>query len=256
MKVFNNIHKITFMMDYYNIIRIGRHFNKSMNLTNVSYTGTIYYNQIVDTIRKCLHCPKFPHINSKTIYMHILPKEKPRIESIYDDSLFKWESIWKNIAFKFIQVNEREFVFKYMHEILPTRKRMASIGQGSPECSFCGAEESNLHFAYQCTLYRPVLEWFKTLLFNCCNFEPSMIKVLMFDIQNAELKEKNTCTILVATYITNIWIARKTELPPIAAIKLIKSKIMYNKYINLHRLKTKFSSVFSDSYKTLDFTNM
>ena len=51
----------------------------------------------------------------------------------------------------FIQVNEREMLFKYMHEILPTRKRMSSIGQGSSKCKFYGAEESNIHFAYQCT---------------------------------------------------------------------------------------------------------
>ena len=64
------------------------------------------------------------------IYEQLLPIEKPRIESIYDNSLFRWKSIWKNISLKFIQINERELVFKYMHEILPTRKRMSNIGQG------------------------------------------------------------------------------------------------------------------------------
>ena len=51
MKAFNNPDQIMFMMDYYNIIKIGRH-------------STIYYNQIVGTIRKCVYCPKFPHIDS------------------------------------------------------------------------------------------------------------------------------------------------------------------------------------------------
>ena len=51
MKAFNNPDQITFMMDYYNIVRIWHHFNKPMNLANVAYTGTVYYNQIVDTIR-------------------------------------------------------------------------------------------------------------------------------------------------------------------------------------------------------------
>ena len=77
MKAFNNPDQITFMMDYYNIVRIWQHFNKPMNLANVAYTGTVYYNQIVDTIRKCVHCPKFTHIDSKTIYVHLLPIEKP-----------------------------------------------------------------------------------------------------------------------------------------------------------------------------------
>ena len=78
----------------------------------------------------------------------------------------------------------------------------------------------------------------------------------MLDIPNVGKIEKNTCVILVATYITNIWIARKADLTPIAAINLIKRKVLYNKYINLHRLKGKFSSFFTDSYKTLEFANM
>ena len=71
------------MMEYYNIIRIGQLFNKQINLHNVAYTGTDYYNQIVETIRKSVHYPKFPHINSKTIHTHLLPIEKTRIEYIY-----------------------------------------------------------------------------------------------------------------------------------------------------------------------------
>ena len=94
-KAFNNSSQIRFMMEYYNIIRIEQLFDKSANLPNVSYNGSVYYNQIVDTIRKCIRCPKFPYINSKMIYEHLLPIEKPRIESIYDNSLFRWKSIWK-----------------------------------------------------------------------------------------------------------------------------------------------------------------
>ena len=227
-----------------------------MNLINTAYTGTAYYNQMVDTIRKCVHCPKFPSIDAKTMYMHILPVEKPRIESVYDNSLFKWKLIWNNIAFKFIQVNEREILFKYMYEILPTRKRMSIIGQGSSECKFCGAEESNIHFTYQCTFYKPVMDWFKALLFRCCDFTPNMIKVLMFDISHIERIKRNTCIVLVATYVTYIWIARKAELTPFAAIRLMKSKIMYNKSINLQRLKTNFFSVFTETYQNLEYGTM
>ena len=188
--------------------------------------------------------------------MHLLPIEKPRIESLYDSSIFQWKSIWKKLSFKFIHINERLFLFKYLHEIVPTGKRMSIIGQGSPECKYCGMEESNIHFVYQCNVYKPVMEWFKMLILKCCNFNPNMIKVLMLDIPNVEKTEKNTCVILVATYITNIWIARKAELTPIAAINLVKSKVLYKKYINLHRLKDKFPLFSTDSYKTLEFANM
>ena len=174
---------------------------------------------------------------------------------MYGSSIFQWKSIWRNLSFKYIQINERQFLFKYLHEIIPTGKRMSTIGQGSPDCKYCGMEESNIHFVYQCMVYKPVIEWFKMLLFQCCNFNPNMIKMLMLDIPNTEKREKNTCIILVATYITNIWIVRKAELTPVAAINLIKSKIMYNKFINVHRLRDKFSLVFTESYKTLEFVN-
>ena len=153
MKAFVNPDQITFMMDYYNIIRIGQLFNKPMNMHNVAYNGTVYYNQIVETIRKCVHCPKFPHIDSKTIYTHLVPIKKPRIEYLYDNSIFKWKSIWKNIAFKFIQVNKREIVFKYMHEILPTRKRMSIIEQGCSNVIFVVLKNqiSTLHISARST---------------------------------------------------------------------------------------------------------
>ena len=83
-----------------------------------------------------------------------------------------------------------------------------------------------------------------------------MIKILMFDVSNIGITVKNTCIILVATYITNVWIARKAELSPAAAIKLIKSKILYNKCINSYRLKDKFNLVFTENYRTLKAANM
>ena len=113
---------------------------------------------------------------------------------------------------------------------------MSIIGQGSSECRFCGAEESKIHFTHQCTFYKPAMDWFKALLFRCCDSTPNMIKALMFDISYTERIKKNTCIVLVATYVTYIWIARKAELTPFAAIRLMESKIMYNKSINLRRL--------------------
>ena len=255
-KSFNNPDQITFMMEYYNNIRIAQVFNKQANMPNVAYNGTEYYNQIVDIIRSCIHCPKFPKISSKSIYEYRLPIENPRIESMYDNSIFNWKTIWRNISFKYIQINEREIVYKYMHEILPTKKRMASIGQGSSECKFCGMEESNIHISYQCVFYKPVIEWFKGLLFKCLGFNPNMMKILMFDMSNTDRVLKNTCIILTATYLTNIWLARKAELPPIATIKLIKGKIIYNKCINLHRLKDKFNLFFTENYRILGNTDI
>ena len=155
LKAFLNPEQITFMMDYYIGIRVGQLLNRTIYVNNVSFVGTEYYNQIVVTLRKCIHAPKFPYIDSKMMYSYIKPEEKPKIENQYDNNIFKWPSMWKNIAFRFIQVQEREFIFKYMHDILPTKKRLATIqiGQNSSKCNFCDLEETNIHFTYECNYY-------------------------------------------------------------------------------------------------------
>ena len=65
---------------------------------------------------------KLYHINLKTIFTHLLTTKKPKIEQMQDSNLFKWDSIWKNMAFKSIKIKERETLYKHMDEILPTRK--------------------------------------------------------------------------------------------------------------------------------------
>ena len=258
LKAYNSPYTIKFMMYYYNIIRTGPLFNSSVHLNKVHYVGTQYYIQIIETIVKCLHIPKFPDINSKTMYLYLMPKDKPKIEEMYDSSIFRWSSMWKCISFKYIHVKEREIIFKYMHEILPTRKRLGMISQGevTSECKFCGAEESNIHFTYQCIYYKPVIEWFKELVFKCCNFNPNMTKILMFDISNVNTQERNTCIILVATFICNIWKARRLDLPPMVAIKLLKDKILYNKKINQNRSRNKFLLFFTEVNSNLKQGNI
>ena len=61
-----------FIADYYNFIRLGQLLNKNTDPGNVSYTGTVYYKHIVETIQKCIHIKGFPVINAKQIYFNIL----------------------------------------------------------------------------------------------------------------------------------------------------------------------------------------
>ena len=82
-KLYFNDFKITFMSDYYNYIRIGQLFNINNENRTVSYTGTPYYRQIIETIRKCIHIRGFPILNVKQIYSKILPENKPIIETYY-----------------------------------------------------------------------------------------------------------------------------------------------------------------------------
>ena len=84
--------------------------------------NTPYYENAIDGIKKCKSINGFPNIKSKVIYMHLLPDTKPSIETLYPN--YDWDNIWKNISFKYINVNDRPILFKYCHEILPNNKRL------------------------------------------------------------------------------------------------------------------------------------
>ena len=108
------------MSDYYNYIRIGQLFNINNENRTVSYTGTPYYRQIIETIRKCIHIRGFPILNAKQIYAKIMPENKPIIETYYPT--YQWNYIWGNLSSVFILLKEREVLFKFLHEVLPTKK--------------------------------------------------------------------------------------------------------------------------------------
>ena len=51
-------------------------------------------------------------------------------------------------------MNERPF-FRYLHEIIPTKKRLKDIRAiASSVCDHCIYEESNTHVVYQCERYK------------------------------------------------------------------------------------------------------
>ena len=48
------------MAKYYNFTRIGQLLNIGNDPGTVSYTGTPYYSQIIESMRKCIHVRGFP----------------------------------------------------------------------------------------------------------------------------------------------------------------------------------------------------
>ena len=78
-----------------------------------------------------------------------MPKNSTNIENLY--GLYSWPSIWKNLSSVYVLLNEREIMYKYLHEILPTKKRLKETRIiESSKCDHCTQEESNMHFVYQC----------------------------------------------------------------------------------------------------------
>ena len=65
-KLYFNDFKITFMSDYYNYIRIGQLFDINNDNRTVAYTGTPYYRQIKETIKKMHSYSRFSYIKCQT----------------------------------------------------------------------------------------------------------------------------------------------------------------------------------------------
>ena len=99
-------------------------FNIRETPLNVSFVCPKYLNDIIVQTRKTIHMPKFPNLSSQDLYSASLPKVQPNVQQ---DSTINWKRSWKNLHFKFINIREREIVFKYLINVITT-----SQGAGSP----------------------------------------------------------------------------------------------------------------------------
>ena len=139
----------TSLIAYYNAIRLNPLVNINTLPSNVSFISTPYYDKGISTIRKCLKITSFPNISSKMTYMHILNNPAPKIEEKYP--LHNWGNIWKNLHFKYIPVNTREILYKYINEILPNKHRLKQIRRSVDDlCEHCNIPETNIHMLYYC----------------------------------------------------------------------------------------------------------
>ena len=108
------------------VVRVNPIFNIRELPENVTYICPWYFNDIIINIRKCLHYKKNPCIRSSGMYDFLLPETKPLVNERHD---FSWGKIWKHINFRYINVYEREIIFKFIHEILPTNSKLFQMKQ-------------------------------------------------------------------------------------------------------------------------------
>ena len=114
-----------------------------------SHINTPYQEYSVEMIRKCYHIRGFPNIDSKDIYDMLFTVTKPNIEYMYPN--YDWKTIWKNLNFKYLNIFDRNIIYRYIHEILPNDKRLYTIGNRiTPLCDFCNVEQSNIHLFLYC----------------------------------------------------------------------------------------------------------
>ena len=244
------------LVDYYNNIRCAQLLGITSNPQQVSYTGTEYYKEIIPTIRNCTHVPSFPYLSARLIYEKIIPKNHPIIETLY--SLYSWSAIWRNLSSVYILLSEREILYKYLHEIIPTNKRLKDIRSiATSKCDGCTQEETNLHFVYQCERHTGVVVWLKSLLQKYCGLSnPQLIKLCYLCIPKMNKKSKNATIMIISTYIVCMWQARKMNMNSNAYIKYIKCKLLQKQRLIRYILGDKMENLLPANVcnmKTSDF---
>ena len=133
----------------------------------------------------------------------------------------------KNISSEYVLLNEREILYKYLHEILPTRKILKDICVlESSMCDHCTQEESNTHFVYQCERHSEVVIWFKNLLRKYCQLDnPQLIKLCFLVIPKIDKKSKNATIMLMSTFIVSMWQVRDSNMNQNVVKRFIKRKL-------------------------------
>ena len=146
------------LIRYYMSNKIGNLFNIG-NLPRINSRGnTPYYEFSIDTIRKCVGHTKFPNVKSKEIYNIIVPNFQPDIVQSYPN--LDWDNIWRQLNFRYMNLHDRNIMFRYVYEILPTNKRLAQIRmRDSSLCDTCFVEDSNMHKFYYCSLVHECIIW-------------------------------------------------------------------------------------------------
>ena len=244
LKSYLNEDGIHYLVEYYNFIRTEQLLNRTSEPMQVSYIGTEYYRDIISIVQKCTHIQGFPHITAKSICANIMQEHRPTVEGQY--GLCNWKIVWINLCSVFILPNERETIYRYLHEILPTKKRLKDIRIiPSSVCDYCIHEETNTHMLYQCEPFKDTVVWFKHILkiyFDLSN--PQMIRLSFLETPKLSRRSRNATVFFMSTYIVGMWQARASGMDPNVCAKFLKGKIIQKLRLIKYLLGDKIENVF------------
>ena len=113
---------------------------------------------------------------------------------------------------KYISVNSGDFLFKYLHEILPNKHRLKQMIRSRDDlCESCEMTKTNIHMVYYCTsIVRPKC-FLCNLLTHCNVGEINLLKFMFLDKSKRHKKLQNTVIILTALYISLFGIVAKRK---------------------------------------------
>ena len=241
-----------FMSKYYNYVHLKDLFNENIVLKETSNVVNPIYYDVITMIRKCKDLPMFPLLKSRAIYQKLLPSSKPAVENRYP--LYNWPLIWENINLKFVSATDREIIYKYLHEILPNKKRLKDMRiTMDPNFEICNVEDSNIHMVYFCKKVENSIPWLKRLLEYFCDFQNCiLLRIMYFDFPVASKKRRNTATMILTSFLVNVWILKGSNVPECLIKNKVKAMILKNqRYVKLI-LKNKMYKFFTKQYCELN----
>ena len=233
---------------FYMFKKIGHLFNMTNVPNRNSHVNTPYYEYAIDTIERCVGHKNFPNLKSKIVYEILSPQVLPEITHKYD---FDWENIFRHLSFRYISIIDRNILFKYIYEILPTNKRLVQIRiKQSPLCEYCDMEDSNSHKFYHCFKVQDCLSWLRKVIYYICGVQTeSLLKILYLDIPKIDKRNRNSLCIIITSYISTVWFNRND----LAYIQnIVRAKIIKGQRFHMKLLGNKAKKIFSDNYCNMD----
>ena len=182
--------------------------SKYITITNSiqeSRTSTVYYEYAINSLKTIHKVPNFPNVTSKEIYRELRSISQPRVENVYP--MKKWNEIWKNLNFKYINIKERNIMYRFLHEILPNNKRLYEMKiKNSPNCIYCQVIDTNMHKFFYCNKIKKAAILLKKILEHISNMKLQyMEKLLYLELPNVQRKAKNAMKLVVCSYVSCIW---------------------------------------------------
>ena len=233
------------IMKYYIENKVNQIFGiQSVQNKNKNKSAT-YYEYAIDLIEKCKNIKDFPKIKSKMIYEKLKPDIKATIEINYPN--YDWNEIWKNVNFRFLNINDRPIIYKYCHGIITTNKRLHQFRiRNDSLCEHCQIEDSIIHRFYHCQTVRESLSWLKKAISYLCGINCNdLSRIIFLELPKIDNRSKNTLCIIICTFIACVWFERN-NLEQL--IYILKAKIIKDQKLNLMILKQKAKKIFSENY--------
>ena len=182
LKVYLN-ESVSFIFSYYYMhMCVDPIIPKSKVNCPVSYIGTPYYREIISLLRILVHHKKFPVITNIVMYKELKLK-KYVVSAVEKYPCLNWKCIWKNINVKFISPFSRNVIYRFVHDALPSKRKLFQMGITSTDiCQICGLEENIIHTVYFCQKNKDIVNWLKRLLRKICAItQVELLKILYFD---------------------------------------------------------------------------